>query len=261
MFVKDQWRPIAPGMHPELETYDRLRKHDVACVATCLGGGDVYANDKAVQRTFTHGLLPTTLEINNSERYHTRLVIQEIGRPLEQYPNTAELITLTFHALLGTWTLVSSVNIRFNISITGHCEAWEDAGVLHHDISAGNIMIDVTSPMDSLRGFLNDWDICKYKEDLDNSVPALPGRPVRHNIHLPHKIMIYHTLREPGRLYQRYLFFIRRNHPRLPTTWNRRYTSSSKWLYAFRCTAQRLGFPAEWRLRKPCAQLTVRIHR
>ncbi|KIP01929.1 hypothetical protein PHLGIDRAFT_122921 [Phlebiopsis gigantea 11061_1 CR5-6] len=158
VFIKDQWRPIAPGAHPELETYDRLREHSVACVATCLGGGDVCLKDKRVQRTLTHTLLPNNIGIDNSDRHHTRLVIKEIGRPLSQYPNTIELMTIMYHALLG------------------HSEAWEDAGVLHRDISPGNIMIDVNSPANSLQGFLNDWDMCKYKEDLDNNVPALPGR-------------------------------------------------------------------------------------
>ena len=177
VFVKDQWRPISPGAHPELETYDRLRKHRVARVATCLGGGDVFANDKTVQRTLTHGLLSTGIGIDNSERHHTRLVIQEIGRPLSQYPNSPELITLLYHALMGAHAHHAPGQVT-DKDTTGHSEAWEVAGVLHRDISAGNIMIDVTSPAESLQGFLNDWDMCKYKEDLNNNVPALPGRSV-----------------------------------------------------------------------------------
>ena len=40
--------------------------------------------------------------------------------------------------------------------------AWENAKILHNDVSAGNIMIDVETG----EGFLNDWDLCKYKEDM-----------------------------------------------------------------------------------------------
>lgn len=46
--------------------------------------------------------------------------------------------------------------------------AWEKAGILHRDVSVANIMIDVDSPSGKSFGFLNDWDHCKYKADLDD---------------------------------------------------------------------------------------------
>lgn len=59
-----------------------------------------------------------------------------------------------------------------------HGGAWA-AGILHHDISIGNIMIDVEeSNATEWCGFLTDWDLCKYKEDLEDHVPCLPGRSV-----------------------------------------------------------------------------------
>ena len=27
-------------------------------------------------------------------------------------------------------------------------------------------------------GYLTDWDLCKYKEDVEQSIPSLPGRSV-----------------------------------------------------------------------------------
>lgn len=102
VFIKDQWRAVAPGAHPEIETYERLRKHKVACVATCLGGGDVVSTDKTIQRTLIHELLPPNANFDNSERYHTRLVIKEVGLPLDEYPNSPELITIVYHVLIGT---------------------------------------------------------------------------------------------------------------------------------------------------------------
>lgn len=59
----------------------------------------------------------------------------------------------------------------------GHKDAWEKAGILHCDISAGNIMINVDTTPDKPLGILVDWDMCKYKEDLllDARTPRATG--------------------------------------------------------------------------------------
>ena len=44
-------------------------------------------------------------------------------------------------------------------------EAYETAGILHRDISAGNIMIDFNG-----RGLLNDWDHAGSRQDLAPAV-------------------------------------------------------------------------------------------
>jgi RIO-like serine/threonine protein kinase len=44
-----------------------------------------------------------------------------------------------------------------------HKEALEKAGILHRDISVGNILITVDG-----RGLLIDWDLCKRVKDLVN---------------------------------------------------------------------------------------------
>ena len=54
-----------------------------------------------------------------------------------------------------------------------HRDAWEKGGVLHRDVSVGNIMINVEpGPDGKTQGFLTDWDICKWKEDLLKSRSA-----------------------------------------------------------------------------------------
>lgn len=58
--------------------------------------------------------------------------------------------------------------------------AWEEAGVLHGDVSCANILIDVDSPDPKMgkneqpqaTGFLNDWDMCLYKEEVEKAIPA-----------------------------------------------------------------------------------------
>ena len=59
--------------------------------------------------------------------------------------------------------------------MTGHWEAYELAGVLHRDVTPANIMIAVDSIDKKLRAFLNDWDMCKYKEELEVATPGGPA--------------------------------------------------------------------------------------
>jgi hypothetical protein len=62
--------------------------------------------------------------------------------------------------------------------VQGHRDAWLSARVLHRDISVGNIMINAESPEDDPEGFLNDWDLCKFAEDLDKPASQPAGRSV-----------------------------------------------------------------------------------
>ena len=51
-----------------------------------------------------------------------------------------------------------------------HRDAW-NAGVLYRDISVGNIMIDETYDEKGVlkeEGVLCDWDLCKYKDQMNN---------------------------------------------------------------------------------------------
>jgi hypothetical protein len=105
-FLKDYWRPVKPGFHTELETYERLREHKVSHVATAIAGGDVI--DAMQQEEFT-----VTQEKRQTEsdpplkRRHCRIVTEEIGRPLETFKNFTEFLWCVFHALTGTSFVLS----------------------------------------------------------------------------------------------------------------------------------------------------------
>ena len=45
-----------------------------------------------------------------------------------------------------------------------HRKVWEDAKILHHDISIGNIMIRVEG--EKRTGFLIDWDLAIVESEL-----------------------------------------------------------------------------------------------
>ena len=76
-----------------------------------------------------------------------------------------------------------------------HTEAFENAGILHRDISVGNVLINDEG------GLLIDWDLSKDIRDLDR-VPRQPFRTVCLDVHVcdhPHIVDI--AYREHGNLF------------------------------------------------------------
>ncbi|KAH9000864.1 hypothetical protein EDB86DRAFT_2827764 [Lactarius hatsudake] len=69
---------------------------------------------------------------------HYRLVLETLGSPLNTFKSTRELCKVIRDA------------------ITAHAEAYERVGILHRDVSAGNILIT-----DHGSGILIDWDLSK----------------------------------------------------------------------------------------------------
>ncbi|GJE86589.1 hypothetical protein PsYK624_026690 [Phanerochaete sordida] len=142
VWLKDQWR-CGAHTHTELDAYMRLHAHGVPYIATPVAGGDVPG-----QRTRTQARRAE--ESRPAQRVHTRLVTREAGRLLETYRDSVELLHICTMAFVA------------------HKHAWERAKVLHGDISVGNIMINCETG----NGFLNDWDLCKYREDIEDEHAA-----------------------------------------------------------------------------------------
>ncbi|CAL1715137.1 unnamed protein product [Somion occarium] len=135
VWLKDAWRLDSPHYHPEWEVYTKLKNADVHNTATMRCGGDVYGLQ--LQRTLSQGSISHS---RLKSRIHSRIVINEIGLPLETYDTSSDLIFIVLCAF------------------DAHKEAWEKAGILHRDISNGNVLI-----------FFRDgelWDLCKYASEL-----------------------------------------------------------------------------------------------
>ncbi|EKM49436.1 uncharacterized protein PHACADRAFT_201696 [Phanerochaete carnosa HHB-10118-sp] len=150
-FLKDQWRSSV--RRSELDVYTRLHKNGVRCIATPIAGGDVCGMLRSPQYTKTQRYLAPPSKQPALMRIHTRIVVEEVGRPLETYAGTVQLFEACIYALIA------------------HMEAWNKANILHRDVSANNIMINVRDN----EAFLNDWDLCKYKEDFGNRAREKAG--------------------------------------------------------------------------------------
>ncbi|EKM51324.1 uncharacterized protein PHACADRAFT_151998 [Phanerochaete carnosa HHB-10118-sp] len=153
VFIKDYWCADHPEVHPELEVYRKLNAarlangSPISHIATAIAGGDV--DGPKGQVTLTQEYLAATDRTKGkpARRFHHRFVVWQVGRPLETYDNGLQLVSTVYQALLA------------------HRNVYEIAGILHRDISIGNILIDIEVP----GAILNDWDLCKYRNEMNRT--------------------------------------------------------------------------------------------
>ncbi|OSD02560.1 hypothetical protein PYCCODRAFT_320476 [Trametes coccinea BRFM310] len=155
--IKDYWRVYNSHTCSEYDIYLKLYEGEkpVRYIPTVVGGGDVQQSEEsedqeASQITSSHEFIGEV-----DARAHSRLVLKEVCRSLSTFKNFFELASVVYHALLA------------------HKEAWEDHGVLHRDVSAGNILIfDGTPGSSSPVGLLADWELSKSKEQIFDPQPT-----------------------------------------------------------------------------------------
>ncbi|KAF8484210.1 hypothetical protein F5888DRAFT_1773518, partial [Russula emetica] len=147
VLVKDSWRVLLKDIKPEGELYDLLHRGKVDNIPSCLSAGDVGAD--IYHQTQTH-------EVGNDMNYkltphrHYSIVLGTIGRKLEEFKCTREFVNAMYAALKAH-------------------KAAHDIGILHQDISPGNILIACDDELDHndlheskiQGGLLIDWDLSK----------------------------------------------------------------------------------------------------
>ncbi|KAM5541413.1 hypothetical protein V8D89_004967 [Ganoderma adspersum] len=145
-FVKDYWRPLAPHRpRPEHLVYERLHAAQTPFIATLICGGDV--SGPRAQKTHVQDELPND---RVAPRVHYRIALAEVGMPLKMFYGFRELANVLAQA------------------IAAHAHAVKYAGVLHGDVSVGNILIK-----SDRTALLIDWDHCRLVSELETG----PCRP------------------------------------------------------------------------------------
>ncbi|KAI0329757.1 hypothetical protein GY45DRAFT_836671 [Cubamyces sp. BRFM 1775] len=186
VWIKESWRTSGANMSSEFDIYQDIYKvlRDAGEAGTTArrhfltvrAGGDVIwppreadeLHDPSlqcrIQKTYTH-VFPELRAggrfVERTPLHHYRLVFKEVCRILPDFHDGYELAYTMRGALLA------------------HKAAWEQAGVLHTDVSVGNILIyDPPDTDERPYGILSGWDLAKTKEMLlerRGAQPLYPG--------------------------------------------------------------------------------------
>jgi serine/threonine protein kinase len=151
---------------------DQVQSFAVPHVATMLCGGDVYyADDQTTpQTTRLHKLVDDDDENRRpmQQYIHFRMVLKEVGEPLEKFESVPDLLQVISDVVVGAW-LPSPWRVfvsGLSVAVSAHMYA-RKRGVLHRDISSRNVLI-VRDPQGRARGLLIDWDL-SYDEKRDSA--------------------------------------------------------------------------------------------
>lgn len=97
-FIKDYWRPDTDAVRKELDVYANLKFCDVSHVATAIGGGDVGENQGSLTQGYMQVVAGCPVPLR---RVHCRLVLKEVGRPLDTYEDQGVLMGVLYDAVTG----------------------------------------------------------------------------------------------------------------------------------------------------------------
>ncbi|CDO69599.1 hypothetical protein BN946_scf184875.g2 [Trametes cinnabarina] len=117
----------------------------------------------------------TKIHCRMKTHQHYRLVVKEVGIPLQEFPSGRVLVRVIADA------------------IAAHEDAYNKAEVMHRDVSIGNILIippNAKQGKKEYQGLLTDWELSKRRSD-ENAEPRHPDRTGTW------QFMSVHTLSKP----------------------------------------------------------------
>ncbi|KAJ7695795.1 hypothetical protein B0H17DRAFT_1329561 [Mycena rosella] len=162
--LKDAWRQAC--RRPEVDFYDAIAHyckttpHRDTEMAECHGSIDLSIEPTLLHHNPTlHITCSTKGAVPRLERCHMRSLLTPVGTALNAFSSTKALARALETAV---W----------------HLEIAWNAGVLHRDVSEGNVLFkEVTEAGREVKGFLVDWDYAEFTPvGLEMFDHAFPGR-------------------------------------------------------------------------------------
>ncbi|KAI0629045.1 kinase-like domain-containing protein, partial [Trametes polyzona] len=160
VYLKDSWRVVHDDIKKEGDVLQTLNENKVPYVPTLAYHGDLgqATLSQDLWRRYHPDVGPDA-RCPLKKHEHYRLVVEEIGKPLTDFESSKQLVFAMATALKA------------------HETAYK-LGILHRDVSAGNILLTHNPAMGIYVGMLNDWELAK---NVTKTVPAArqPDRTVR----------------------------------------------------------------------------------
>ena len=156
VFLKDTWRVVISGQLPEHEIYEKLHKNKVRNIARLIIGADILEH-----KTITHEateIFPNRDFPTFRKFRHYRLALEDVGHDLRNFSSVKDLVKVIRDATIGKCMIFKQGDYLTSNNVA-HDDAFFKAGVLHRDISTGNIIY-----LEAGRGLLVDWDLCKVMD-------------------------------------------------------------------------------------------------
>ncbi|KAI0645233.1 hypothetical protein C8Q79DRAFT_1011319 [Trametes meyenii] len=148
VYLKDCWRVVHERSEREGGILGYLNERGVKRIPTRHCDGDI-ASQVTMTQDVWKKLNPKKVEQCSLKIHqHYRLVVKEVGIPLREFTNAKQLVTVIKEC------------------VQAHEDAYLNAGVLHRDISAGNLLMYPIEPQikgsrPRFRGLLADWELSK----------------------------------------------------------------------------------------------------
>ncbi|KAL1945304.1 hypothetical protein VTO73DRAFT_2155 [Trametes versicolor] len=147
-YLKDAWRVVSPHVDKEGKTLQFLNKKGVLHVPTLECHGDIATPTEQITDT------PQLWEdLHKDDKLqdaicpfkkhkHYRIVVKEVGQPMSEFTHGRQLV-------FALWCCIHA-----------HWKAYE-AGIIHRDISAGNVLRRYDQASKQWCGLLIDWEWAK----------------------------------------------------------------------------------------------------
>ena len=159
VWLKDAWRVDHEGIVQEGRILEQLNSCGVSNVPSLVCHGDVDGQMTVTQSCWGSGG-GNPLKTHK----HYRMVVREVGRPLESFKNGYELTLAIYSCLGGEWSERICTILNSHEPPIAHMMACTEASILHRDVSIGNMIIvepECGSIEEGPQGFLTDWELSK----------------------------------------------------------------------------------------------------
>ncbi len=131
VLLKDSWRVLLKGIEPEGDIYCRLHDKQVPNISSCLLAGDVGSD--TYHKSQTHEVLgngvPRCSCWKLTPHRHYRMILGVVGRKLEEFKCTWELVNAMYAALKGKMAifLAFSTQPDLHYSSQGRLQRWRSS--------------------------------------------------------------------------------------------------------------------------------------